>query len=286
MPEVDHVIGNDVKLQIESFKKLVTDLSLAEAESKPALLPFAPTMQRAFVQVQNGCDHRCTFCIIPYGRGASRSLTIDEITALVASRVSEGYNEIVLTGVDIASYGRDLADQPRLGLMMRQVLARVPTLRRLRLSSLDPAAIDEDLWDLIAKEPRLMPHLHLSLQAGDDMVLKRMKRRHSRNDVLKLCDRARHLRSDIVFGADLIAGFPTENDAMFENTYDLVEQCGLTWLHVFPYSARKGTPAVKMPQVHGSLRKARAERLRSLGDKAAALHHQSLIGKAVPVLQK
>jgi threonylcarbamoyladenosine tRNA methylthiotransferase MtaB len=282
LAEVDHVIANDAKLRFESFTKLA-----GNDVNEPEILPPADVtqgLQRAFVQVQNGCNHRCTFCIIPYGRGASRSLTLAEIVAQMRARVGEGFNEIVLTGVDIASYGRDLPGMPTLGSMIAQALAQVPELQRLRLSSLDPAAIDEDLWRLIAEQPRLMPHLHLSLQAGDDMVLKRMKRRHSRDDIFALCEQARRLRPDIVFGSDIIAGFPTESDAMFRNTYDLVESCGLTWLHVFPYSSRKGTPASRMPQIHGSLRKERAERLRQLGDKAVERHHRSLIGQKIAVL--
>ena len=285
MPEIAHIIANDAKLNPESF----TALRAPTAKADPLILPAMPTpqtapLQRAFIQVQNGCDHRCTFCIIPYGRGASRSLTSEKVTAEIRARVEEGFNEIVLTGVDITSYGQDLPAKPTLGAMIRKTLAAVPNLRRLRLSSLDPAAIDEDLWHLIAHEPRLMPHLHLSLQAGDDMILKRMKRRHSRDDVFRLTDRARRLRPDIVFGADIIAGFPTETEAMFANTHALVEQCGLTWLHVFPYSARTGTPAAKMPQTHGSLRKERAERLRLLGEKAVAQHHHSLLGQTIEVL--
>jgi threonylcarbamoyladenosine tRNA methylthiotransferase MtaB len=241
-------------------------------------------LQRAFIEVQNGCDHRCTFCIIPFGRGASRSKPMGAVAEEVRALVGQGFNEIVFTGVDIASYGKDLPAQPRLGQMARRVLAAVPELRRLRLSSLDPAAVDEDLWRLIAEEPRLMPHLHLSLQAGDDMILKRMKRRHNRADMLALCDRARRLRPDIVFGADIIAGFPTETEAMFANTLGLVKECGLTWLHVFPYSARKGTPAANMPQVHGNLRRERAERLRQAGVESAARHYDSLIGQTVEVL--
>ena len=242
------------------------------------------SMQRAFVEVQNGCDHRCTFCIIPYGRGASRSAPIGVIAERVRALVAQGYREVVFTGVDIASYGGDLPGQPKLGQMVRRVLALVPELPRLRLSSLDPAAMDEDLWRVIADEPRLMPHLHLSVQAGDDMILKRMKRRHLRKDVVELCARARRLRPDIAFGADFIAGFPTETEAMFENTLALVEECDLTWLHVFPYSARKGTPAAKMPQVPGEIRRARAEQLRALGLRMAEAHMQSLVGKKFDVL--
>jgi len=283
MPEVDHVVGNDVKLKIESFRALVPQDEVRSVPMEDQPLQAAP-LQRAFVQIQNGCDHLCTFCIIPYGRGKSRSLSLDEIVAQLRAHTEQGFQEIVLTGVDITSYGQDLAHKPTLGAIIQKALAAVPELKRLRLSSLDPAAIDEDLWDLLSSEPRLMPHLHLSLQAGDDMVLKRMKRRHRRDDVIRLCQRARQARPDIVLGADLIAGFPTETEAMFENTAQLVTECGLTWLHVFPYSARTGTPAAKMPQVHGSLRKERAEKLRLLGDKAATAYYRSLIGKRVTVL--
>lgn len=288
MSEVDFVIPNDKKLQAESFNKLIHSSSFRRTPesilSAAALKPSLAEMQRAFVQVQNGCDNKCTFCIIPYGRGASRSLPASAIIAKTREYVEAGFNEVVLTGVDIASYGRDLPDSPSLGSIAASVLRSLPDLKRLRLSSLDPAAIDEDLWRLIAEEPRLMPHLHLSLQSGDDMILKRMKRRHSRDDVLLLCERARKARPDIVFGADLIAGFPTETDEMFQNTCDLIERCGITWLHVFPYSARKGTPAARMPQVPSDMRKQRAEILRSIGEKATLAHHKSLIGKTVQVL--
>jgi threonylcarbamoyladenosine tRNA methylthiotransferase MtaB len=279
MKEVDAVIGNDDKLKPESFAALGDGRALAPM---PPVADLA-AMQRAFVQVQNGCDHDCTFCIIPFGRGASRSLPVDEVIARMRQQTELGFNEIVLTGVDIASYGRENGGVS-LGALIRAVLAAVPNLPRLRLSSLDPAVFNDDLWDALANEPRLMPHLHLSLQAGDDMILKRMKRRHSRDDVLRLCDRARSLRPDIVFGADIIAGFPTETDAMFENTYELVERCGLTWLHVFPYSARKGTPAARMPQVPGEVRRLRAERLRTLGEAAAARYDRNLDGQKLQVL--
>ena len=225
---------------------------------------------RAFVQVQNGCDHRCTFCIIPFGRGNSRSAAIGDIVAQVRKLVEAGYNEVVLTGVDISDYGKDLPGQPTLGAMMRRLLALVPELPRLRLSSIDAVEADEDLYRLIAEEPRLMPHIHISLQAGDDMVLKRMKRRHSRQDILDFCARVRSLRPDVVFGADIIAGFPTETDEMFQNTLRLVEEAGLTYLHVFPYSSRPGTPAAKMPQVPKAIRKERAARLRAAGEKQLA----------------
>lgn len=270
MPEVDQVIGNDLKLKAETWglkkdeKVLINDI-MSVRETAAHLIEGFEGHARAFVQVQNGCDHRCTFCIIPYGRGNSRSVPVAEIARQLQKLVDTGYNEIVLTGVDVTSYGTDLEGQPKLGAMIKHVLGLVPDLKRLRLSSLDPVEIDDDLWDLIANEKRLMPHLHMSLQAGDDMVLKRMKRRHLRKDAIAMCERARTLRPDIVFGADIIAGFPTETDEMFENTYNLVKDCDLTFLHVFPYSSRPMTPAAKMPQVDLSLRKERAARLRELG---------------------
>jgi threonylcarbamoyladenosine tRNA methylthiotransferase MtaB len=276
MPEVDQVLGNAEKLRPEMFgleapseRVLVNDIMSVE-ETAGHLIGGFEGRARAFVQVQNGCDHRCTFCIIPYGRGPSRSVPIGEIVTQVRALVAAGYNEVVLTGVDITSYGPDLPGRPALGQMVRRLLAQVPELPRLRLSSLDPVEIDDDLWRLIAEEPRLMPHLHLSLQAGDDMVLKRMKRRHLRDDAIGFCRRARDLRPDMVFGADLIAGFPTETDEMFANTLDSVEACDLTWLHVFPYSPRPGTPAARMPQVDAAVRKERAARLRAAGDRAVA----------------
>ncbi len=289
MREVDGIVGNGEKLNVASYACL-DKASAIQDMPKPGDvdLSFAvhqsPDLQRAFVQVQNGCDNACTFCVIPFGRGASRSVSFETIAAQVRACVAKGYNEVVLTGVDIASYGRDLPGQPTLGYMVKHVLSRVPELQRLRLSSLDPAALDEDLWEVLSENPRLMPHLHLSVQSGDDMVLKRMKRRHSRADIFTLVDRARRARPDIVFGADFIAGFPTETEAMFANTYKLVEECGLTWLHVFPYSARKGTPAAKMPQVHGKARKERAERLRALGEAAARRHYDALQGKTLGIL--
>jgi threonylcarbamoyladenosine tRNA methylthiotransferase MtaB len=236
------------------------------------------------VQVQQGCDHRCTFCIIPYGRGNSRSVPLGEVVRQVRALVAQGTAEVVLTGVDITSYGADLPGRPALGQMLRRLLAQVPDLRRLRLSSLDAIELDADLKRLVAEEPRLMPHLHLSLQAGDDMILKRMKRRHSRAEAVALCDELRALRPDIVFGADLIAGFPTETEAMFDNTLKLVEDCGLTWLHVFPYSARKGTPAARMPQLPVALRKERAARLRAAGAAALDRFLEAQHGKSASVL--
>ncbi len=272
MPEVDQVIGNDLKLKAETWsgnataQKVVVNDIMSVRETAGHLLEGFEGHARAFIQVQNGCDHRCTFCIIPYGRGNSRSVTIDDIVAQIKKLVEQGYNEIVLSGVDVTSYGKDLLGEPTLGYMMKQIFAQVPEMPRLRLSSLDPVEIDEDLWDLIGSEKRLMPHLHLSVQAGDDMILKRMKRRHLRQDVIDVCTRARALRPDIVFGADIIAGFPTETNEMFENSLKLVEECDLTFLHVFPYSPRVGTPAAKMPQVDGALRKSRAATLRALGE--------------------
>ena len=291
MDEVDYVIGNDVKMKAETFAALgeteprvqVQDIQ-AVHETAAHLVHGFEGIRRGFVQVQNGCDHRCTFCIIPYGRGPSRSVPVGGIVDQMRALVTAGYNEIALTGVDITAYGADLPGQPTLGQMVRRVLALVPELPRLRLSSLDPVEVDEDLWRLIADEPRLMPHLHLSLQAGDDMVLKRMKRRHTAADVIRFCERARRLRPGIAFGADIIAGFPTEDDAMFENTLRLVQDCDLTWLHVFPYSARAGTPAAKMPQVKSDVRKTRAARLRDEGAKAVGRHLDSLIGQKLEVL--
>jgi threonylcarbamoyladenosine tRNA methylthiotransferase MtaB len=276
MDEVDRIIGNDLKLKAETWglageeKILVNDI-MSVTETAGHLIEGVEGHARAFIQVQNGCDHRCTFCIIPYGRGNSRSVPMGEIVDQVRKLTSAGYNEIVFTGVDVTSYGGDLPGQPKLGQMIRRVLALVPELPRLRLSSLDPVEIDEDLWRLIADEPRFMPHLHLSLQAGDDMILKRMKRRHLRQDVIDVCARARVLRPDMAFGADIIAGFPTETDDMFENTMKIVEECDLTFLHVFPYSERDGTPAAKMPQVAPAVRKQRAARLRALGQRQMAI---------------
>jgi len=272
MDEVDRIIGNDLKLKAETWgvkkpERIKVNDIMAVKETAGHLIEGIEGQARAFVQVQNGCDHRCTFCIIPYGRGNSRSVPIGEITGQVRKLVESGTNEIVFTGVDVTSYGADLPGKPSLGQMIRRVLALVPDLPRLRLSSLDPVEIDEDLWRLIADEPRLMPHLHMSLQAGDDMILKRMKRRHLRDDAIKMCEKARQYRPDMAFGADIIAGFPTETDEMFENTLKIVEECDLTFLHVFPYSERPGTPAAKMPQVAPQVRKERAARLRELGEK-------------------
>lgn len=289
MAEVDRIIGNDLKLKAETWdapgeaKILVNDI-MSVKETAGHLIQGFEDRSRAFLQVQNGCDHRCTFCIIPYGRGNSRSVPIGVIAEQVRTLTQSGYNEIVMTGVDITSYGPDLPGAPTLGQMIRRVLALVPELPRLRLSSLDPVEIDDDLWKLIAEEPRFMPYLHVSLQAGDNMILKRMKRRHSREDAIAMCARAKSYRADMSFGADIIAGFPTETDEMFENSLRIVEECDLTFLHVFPYSEREGTPAAKMPQVDKAVRKERAARLRDLGQKQLQKFLQSNVGKEIKAI--
>lgn len=285
MAEVSRIVGNDEKMKLSSYLKdidhervLVNDI-MAVRETAGHLVSGFEGKARAFVQIQNGCDHRCTFCAIPYGRGNSRSVAVGEIVAQARKLTRAGYQEIVMTGVDITAYGADLPGQPTLGQMMRRLLALVPELGRLRLSSLDPVEIDGDLWQLIEQEPRLLPHLHISLQAGDDMILKRMKRRHSRSDAIAFCKKARTLRPDVVFGADLIAGFPTETDDMFENTLRSIDDCGLTYLHVFPYSSRPGTPASRMPSVPGSVIKKRAAILRQKGKEALYRFYQSCVGQ-------
>lgn len=289
MPEVNQVIGNDLKLKAETWtqpssERVVINDIMSVKETARHMISGFESHARAFVQMQNGCDHRCTFCIIPFGRGNSRSVPLGEVVDQVRKLCAQGYHEVVLTGVDITSYGGDLPGEPTLGQSVRRLLALVPELKRLRLSSLDPVEIDEDLWRVIAEEERFMPHLHLSMQAGDDMVLKRMKRRHLRRHLKEVCDRARSLRSDIVFGADIIAGFPTETDEMFLNTLNAVKECDLTFLHVFPYSPRPGTPAAKMPQVAGDIRKARAKQLRDVGVGQVQKHMQTLVGKTLTVL--
>jgi threonylcarbamoyladenosine tRNA methylthiotransferase MtaB len=285
MEEVDRVVGNGEKLAAATWastraalecdvadgKLAVTDI-MAVKETAAHLVDGIDGRVRAFVQVQNGCDHRCTFCIIPYGRGPSRSVPMGAVVAQVRRLTENGYREVVLTGVDITSYGGDLPGTPRLGRLVKQILKHVPELDRLRLSSIDSIEADDDLIDALAAEPRLMPHLHLSLQAGDDLILKRMKRRHSRADAVAFCQRVRRLRPDVAFGADLIAGFPTETEAMFARSLALVDDCGLAHLHVFPFSPRPGTPAARMPQVARAVVKERARRLREKG--AAALAHR------------
>jgi threonylcarbamoyladenosine tRNA methylthiotransferase MtaB len=261
----------------------VTDI-MAVRETAAHLVGDFEGRARAFVEIQQGCDHRCTFCIIPFARGNNRSVPIGGIVEQVRHLVSRGFREVVLTGVDITGYGADLPGAPSLGGMARRLLAKVPELPRLRLSSIDPAEADDELMALIADEPRLMPHLHLSLQAGDDMILKRMKRRHSRAQAIDFCARVRELRPNAAFGADLIAGFPTETEAMFENSLGLIEDCGLTHLHVFPFSARAGAPAAKMPQLPARLRKARAARLRTAGEMAFRGWLDTKVGTEVDVL--
>jgi threonylcarbamoyladenosine tRNA methylthiotransferase MtaB len=285
MDEVDRVVGNGEKLAAATWASTRAALECDEVDGKLAVADIMAVKEtaahlvdgidgrvRAFVQVQNGCDHRCTFCIIPYGRGPSRSVPMGAVVAQVRRLVKNGYREVVLTGVDITSYGGDLPGTPRLGQLVKQILKHVPELDRLRLSSIDSIEADDDLIDALATEPRLMPHLHLSLQAGDDLILKRMKRRHSRADAVAFCQRVRRLRPDVAFGADLIAGFPTESEAMFARSLDLVDDCGLAHLHVFPFSPRPGTPAARMPQVARAVVKERARRLRENG--AAALAHR------------
>ncbi len=289
MPEVDHIIGNTEKMSADSYKfqdksrVSVTDIMEAK-EIVPHMIDGFEGKARAFLQVQNGCNHRCTFCIIPYARGNSRSVPLGEIVEQARILCEKGYKEIVLTGVDITDYGADLPGSPRFGSMIKRLLKNVPELKRLRLSSIDVAEVDDDLLDLIANESRLMPYLHLSLQAGDNMILKRMKRRHTREQVLNFCAKARELRPEITFGADIIAGFPTESDEMFENTLRIIPEANLQFLHIFPYSQRDGTPAAKMPQVEKSIRRRRAELLRDAGHLQLSIHYKSCVGKTVDVV--
>ncbi len=287
MPEVDQVIGNAEKLKAETFRSSVItggeavsvgDI-MAVTELAGHLVDGLDGRARAYVQVQTGCDHRCTFCIIPYGRGNARSAPAGEVVDQVRRLVETGHSEVVLTGVDMTSWGTDLPGQPKLGRLVKAILKQVPDLKRLRLSSIDAIEIDDDLMAAIADEERLCPYLHLSLQAGDDMILKRMKRRHLRADAIALTDKLKAIRPDIAFGADLIAGFPTETDAMFENSLRLVEECQLVYLHVFPYSPRPGTPAARMPQVNGAVIKERAKRLREAGEAALARHLASMVDR-------
>ncbi|MFZ1953193.1 MAG: tRNA (N(6)-L-threonylcarbamoyladenosine(37)-C(2))-methylthiotransferase MtaB [Pseudolabrys sp.] len=287
MPEVDRVIGNEEKFDAQAWaagnKIAVSDI-MAVKTMRSHAIDSLEGRARAFVQVQNGCDHRCTFCIIPYGRGNSRSLPIDDVVAQARRLVGNGYREVVLTGVDITSYGTNLPGTPRLGALVKRILKDVPELARLRLSSIDSVEADDDLLDALANELRLMPHLHLSLQAGDDLVLKRMKRRHSRRDAIAFCERVRRLRPDFAFGADIIAGFPTESEDMFSRSLDLIDECGLTQLHVFPFSARPGTPAARMPPLERSIVKERARRLREKGQIALRANLEREIGRRRSVL--
>jgi threonylcarbamoyladenosine tRNA methylthiotransferase MtaB len=303
MAEVDRVVGNDDKMRGQAWraartaldagagfgiahseKIAVTDI-MAVTEMAPHLVEgFQKGLPRVFVQVQNGCDHRCTFCIIPYGRGNSRSVPMGAVVKQVRALVEHGHAEIVLTGVDLTSYGADLPGAPKLGLLTKQILRHVPELKRLRISSVDQVEVDRDLLDVIADDERLMPHLHLSLQSGDDLILKRMKRRHSRDDAVQFCAQVRRLRPDIALGADIIAGFPTESEEMFARSQDLVEECDLTFLHVFPYSPRPGTPAARMPQLASGIIKERARRLRASGEVALQRRLASEVGATRQVL--
>ena len=290
MPEVDRVVGNEEKLTPRTWRTsahpervMVGDIMAARQIALPPLDAITGHT-RAFVQVQNGCDHRCTFCIIPYGRGNSRSLPMAEVVDQVRRLVANGYREVVLTGVDITSYGSNLPGTPKLGRLVREILHAVPELDRLRLSSIDSVEVDADLLDALASEARLMPHLHLSLQAGDDLILKRMKRRHSRADAIAFCDQVRRLRPEVVFGGDIIAGFPTETEEMFARSLDLVDECGLTHLHVFPFSPRPGTPAARMPPLPGDVIRGRARRLREKGEAALRKHLEGEVGRERRVL--
>jgi threonylcarbamoyladenosine tRNA methylthiotransferase MtaB len=298
MREVDRVVGNDDKMHGETWraareafgaaapsqKVAVTDIMSVKAMAPHLIDSFQSGLPRVFVQVQNGCDHRCTFCVIPFGRGNSRSLPMGAVVEQVRKLTERGHAEIVLTGVDLTSYGVDLPGTPKLGQLTKQILRHVPDLKRLRISSIDSVEADSDLLDVIADDERLMPHLHLSLQSGDDLILKRMKRRHSRNDAIEFCAQVRRLRPNIALGADLIAGFPTETEEMFTRSLSLVDECNLTFLHVFPYSLRAVTPAARMPQLAGGAIRERAKRLRAAGAAALQRRLQSEVGATRNVL--
>ncbi len=294
MPEVTRVVGNSEKMQPATWaalaapdwatgtpRILVDDIMSVRETAGHLIDGFG--RHRAYVQVQNGCDHRCTFCIIPYGRGNSRSVPAGVVVDQIKRLRERGFNEVVLTGVDLTSWGADLPGAPKLGNLVRRIL-KLTDLPRLRISSIDSIEVDPELMEAIATEPRLMPHLHLSLQHGDNLILKRMKRRHLRDDAIAFCEEARRLRPDIAFGADIIAGFPTETEAAFENSVRLVADCGLTFLHVFPYSARQGTPAARMPQLPGTVIRARAARLRAVGEAVLADHLAAQVGRGLRVL--
>ena len=295
MDEVDLVLGNDDKLKAASYKSVpdfgvpvpekirVNDI-MSVRETALHLIDGLEGRARAFVQIQNGCDHRCTFCIIPFGRGNSRSVAMGPIVDQISKLVDNGYAEVVLTGVDITSYGADLPGAPKLGTLIKTILKHVSGLERLRISSIDSIEADPDLMDCIANEPRLMPHLHLSLQSGDNLILKRMKRRHNREHTIAFCQEVRRLRPDMVFGADIIVGFPTETEEMFQRSIDIVAECDLTHLHVFPFSARPGTPAARMPQVKGPVIRERAARLRDVGEAALERHLLAQVGRDVQLL--
>ena len=294
MSEVDHVIGNGEKMKAETFfglsvadsERVQVDDIMSVRETASHMIDGFGSRARAYVQIQNGCDHRCTFCIIPYGRGPSRSVPAGDVVKEIRHLVEKGFPEVVLTGVDMTSYGPDLPGEMTLGKLVRQVLKHVPELKRLRLSSIDQVEADADLMRALAEEPRLMPHLHLSMQAGDDMILKRMKRRHLRDDAIQFCETARQLRPDVVLGADFIAGFPTETDEMFQRSLDIVDECGLTFLHVFPFSPRKGTPAARMPQVARAIIKERAARIRAKGEHVRDAFLASQTGSKHAVLME
>ncbi|MEM6889350.1 MAG: tRNA (N(6)-L-threonylcarbamoyladenosine(37)-C(2))-methylthiotransferase MtaB [Pseudomonadota bacterium] len=297
MPEVDAVVGNVEKMRDETWQGLAADFIgqteavqvddiMSVTETAGHLIDGFGTRSRAYVQVQNGCDHRCTFCIIPYGRGNSRSVPAGVIVEQIRRLVDKGFNEVVLTGVDLTSWGADLPATPRLGDLVLRILKLVPDLARLRISSIDSIEVDDNLMRAIATEPRLMPHLHLSLQHGDDLILKRMKRRHLRDDAIRFCEEVLRLRPEMTFGADIIAGFPTETEAMFENSLSLVEACDLTWLHVFPYSPRQGTPAMRMPAVPHGVIKERAARLRATADRRIDRHLARQIGRTHQILME
>lgn len=297
MPEVNVVLGNTEKMDPNTWVGLAPDLIghtepvqvddiMSVKDTAGHLIDGFGTRSRAYVQVQNGCDHRCTFCIIPYGRGNSRSVPAGVVVDQIKRLVDKGYNEVVLTGVDLTSWGADLPAAPKLGDLVMRILRLIPDLPRLRISSIDSIEVDDNLMQAIATEKRLMPHLHLSLQHGDDMILKRMKRRHLRDDAIQFCEEASKLRPDMTYGADIIAGFPTETDAMFENSLKLISDCNLTWLHVFPYSARTGTPAARMPPVNGTIIKTRAAKLRAAGDVQVQSHLRAQIGKMHLVLME
>ena len=297
MPEVDFVVGNSSKMDVATWKTLSTNQSfgtenvlvddiMSVRENSGHLIDGFGTRSRAYVQIQNGCDHRCTFCIIPYGRGNSRSSPAGVIVEQIKRLVGTGFKEIVLTGVDLTSWGADLPTSPSLGNLVLRILKLVPDLKRLRLSSIDSIEADDSLLEAIANETRLMPHLHLSLQSGDNMILKRMKRRHLRDDAIKFCETVKKLRPEITFGADIIAGFPTETDKMFDNSLKLVKECNLTWLHVFPYSPRVGTPAARMPQVNKLTIKNRAAELRALGKNQVEKHLKTEIGQTHHILME
>ena len=297
MDEVDVVLGNIEKMQAKTWGALANgfigetetvqvDDIMSVTETAGHLIDGFGTRSRAYVQVQNGCDHRCTFCIIPFGRGNSRSVPAGVVVDQIKRLVDRGYNEVVLTGVDLTSWGGDLPGTPRLGDLVMRILKLVPDLQRLRISSIDSIEVDENLMLAIATERRLMPHLHLSLQHGDDLILKRMKRRHLRDDAIRFTEYAKKVRPDMTFGADIIAGFPTETEAHFENSVKLIEDCDLTWLHVFPYSPRPGTPAARMPQVDGGIIKSRAKRLRDVGQRQVTNHLKAQIGKTHRILME